>query len=431
MKKYRKVWTPSGLQDGPMNSLVGKGESIINFNTGKAALVTDGRKGIDNQPSSVKPNDDNVIAGNDIDWIGYKNGNSTRPITFADQMAPISAQIQAIDDLGNRAKISKLSSLAKRTAQFQQDQINKAKQPLLAEAKNIADRQELQHNLENDPRYGAMFANKGKDGIPKFDGGLDAFGRMLPNIIQSGAGLAQLLHYAKEPVQYHNTYVDSPYSNKGLQELNKLRFDPYPAIQASREAERRNAYGLSQAGGLSGSQRFLGRIGLALDNQRNAANAFTTAQQQNNAYRQAYAQALLNEGNQIATRKQSANQHDWQDFVSAHGRKTKGIEGGLYNLINAANSAYQNQFKYNTWQQTNALYNQQLALDKQRVENDLENARANLAIQKQIANTYLTPTLTGNTTIDYLGAGAAQNRLRQSYENFISNLPVWLKTYRK
>jgi len=31
-------------------------------------LVDKGTKGVDNQPSSVSPNDDNVIAGNDVDW---------------------------------------------------------------------------------------------------------------------------------------------------------------------------------------------------------------------------------------------------------------------------------------------------------------------------------------------------------------------------
>jgi len=71
-----KVWTPSGYRNGHINSMVGKGESIINFNTGKGTLVTKGTKGVDNQPSSVHPDDNNVILGNDIDW--------TNGIKFAD-----------------------------------------------------------------------------------------------------------------------------------------------------------------------------------------------------------------------------------------------------------------------------------------------------------------------------------------------------------
>ena len=82
----KKVWTPNGYQVGPTNSLVGKGESIINYSNGTGSLVTKGTKGVDNQPSSVQPNDDNVIAGNDIDW---SNG-----MKFSDQIAPLTKKLE-------------------------------------------------------------------------------------------------------------------------------------------------------------------------------------------------------------------------------------------------------------------------------------------------------------------------------------------------
>ena len=40
MINANKVWTPNGYQYGPVNSLVGKGESIIDYTNGTGTLVT-------------------------------------------------------------------------------------------------------------------------------------------------------------------------------------------------------------------------------------------------------------------------------------------------------------------------------------------------------------------------------------------------------
>lgn len=61
MIKANKVWTPNGYQEGPVNSLVGKGESIIDYTNGTGTLVTKGKVGVDNQPSSVHEDDSNVL----------------------------------------------------------------------------------------------------------------------------------------------------------------------------------------------------------------------------------------------------------------------------------------------------------------------------------------------------------------------------------
>lgn len=91
MLKGNKVWTPNGYQAGPVNSLVGKGESIIDYTNGTGTLVTKGKVGVDNQPSSVRRDDNNVIAGNDIDW---SNG-----MKFSDQVAPLTAKLQMYNDI--------------------------------------------------------------------------------------------------------------------------------------------------------------------------------------------------------------------------------------------------------------------------------------------------------------------------------------------
>lgn len=128
----RKVWTPGGYAQGPTNSLVGKGESIINYNNGTGTLVTKGKVGVDNQPSSVSPDDDNVIAGNDVDW---SNG-----LKFSEQIAPYTQSLNMINKVEQKAGQSKLSSLAKQTAKVQGEQLQQIKAPLLEQMKQITDR---------------------------------------------------------------------------------------------------------------------------------------------------------------------------------------------------------------------------------------------------------------------------------------------------
>ena len=184
--------------------------------------------------------------------------------------------------------------------------------------------------------------------------------RMMPTALGTLAGLAQLNRWGRTPIQYHDTYQESPYSTRGLNELASLRYDAYPAVRAMQDAERRGAYANEQAGGMTGGQRYMGRIALGMGAMQNAANVYSAAQQQNNAYRQQYANALLNEGNQIAQRRQNAAQHDWADYVAAHGRKTKGIETSVANILNQINSGYANEFKYRTWRDTARMYQQEL-----------------------------------------------------------------------
>ena len=119
----QKVWTPNGYQVGPTNSMVGKGESIIDYTNGTGTLVTKGKVGVDNQPSSVRQDDRNVIAGNDIDW--------TNGMKFSQQIAPLTARLQMYNDIEKKAnKKPSMSSLSKQTMQLQSAQLERAKAPI-------------------------------------------------------------------------------------------------------------------------------------------------------------------------------------------------------------------------------------------------------------------------------------------------------------
>ena len=370
--KTNKVWTPNGYQQGPVNSLVGKGESIIDYTNGTGTLVTKGKTGVDNQPSSVKMDDDNVIAGNDIDW---SNG-----MKFSDQVAPLTARLQMYNNMEKRVnKKPNLSSLSKQTIQLQKSQIDRAKAPILSAMKKITDRQQAQHDVENQynevPMYkkgksessgkkAGFFNNlwnsvgdyfgKQKTGAGKVPQSWLINGRLIPAIAEA----RMLQHWKNEQPKMPSIYAPNRYANSALSALNRLSVDPYSQIQALNDKERQAYYGIQQNGGYTGGQRQAARVALALGNAKTAADILNNTQLQNNAYRQNWAEAALQEGSQDASRRQSAAQYAWDAYNRAHGAKTKGIETHLANLGAMWQKYYADKIKNKQYEDILNIYQQ-------------------------------------------------------------------------
>lgn len=341
MLKGNKVWTPNGYQSGPVNSLVGKGESIIDYTNGTGTLVTKGKVGVDNQPSSVSVNDNNVIAGNDVDW---SNG-----MKFSDQVAPLTAKLQMYNNIEKRAgKKSELSSLSKQTMELQKNQLDRAKAPILQAMKNITDRQEKQHQIED---YAAQIKhNCGKD---RFDNGkslLDKTKQTISSWTKSGKGKVSnsmldlgyafpalletqmLNHWRRESPVMPNIYAANKYAPIALQTMAGNRVSANPILEKLYAQDRQAAYQLANSGGYTGGQRQANRVALALGNQRNVADALMNVQEKNAAYKNAYAEMAARLGDSDAQRLQQSNQYGWEAYNRAHGAKTKGIETHLSNL---------------------------------------------------------------------------------------------------
>lgn len=334
MLKGNKVWTPNGYQAGPVNSLVGKGESIIDYTNGTGTLVTKGKVGVDNQPSSVRRDDNNVIAGNDIDW---SNG-----MKFSDQVAPLTAKLQMYNDIEKRAgKKSDLSSLSKQTIELQKNQLDRAKAPILQAMKNITDRQEKQHQIED---YAAQIKhNCGKD---RFDKGKSFWksyttggkGKVSNLMLDTGYALPALLetqmlnNWRRENPVMPNIYAANRYAPIALQTMAGNRVSANPILEKLYAQDRQAAYQLANSGGYTGGQRQANRVALALGNQRNVADALMNVQEKNAAYRNAYAEMAARLGDSDAQRLQQSNQYGWEAYNRAHGAKTKGIETHLANL---------------------------------------------------------------------------------------------------
>lgn len=341
MLKGNKVWTPNGYQSGPVNSLVGKGESIIDYTNGTGTLVTKGKVGVDNQPSSVSVNDNNVIAGNDVDW---SNG-----MKFSDQVAPLTAKLQMYNNIEKRAgKKSELSSLSKQTMELQKNQLDRAKAPILQAMKNITDRQERQHQIED---YAAQIKhNCGKD---RFDNGKSLWdktkqtisswsksgkGKVSDSMLDLGYAFPALLetqmlnHWRRENPVMPNIYAANRYAPIALQTMAGNRVSANPILEKLYAQDRQAAYQLANSGGYTGGQRQANRVALALGNQRNVADALMNVQEKNAAYRNAYAEMAARLGDSDAQRLQQSNQYGWESYNRAHGAKTKGIETHLANL---------------------------------------------------------------------------------------------------
>ena len=334
MLKGNKVWTPNGYQAGPVNSLVGKGESIIDYTNGTGTLVTKGKVGVDNQPSSVSINDNNVIAGNDVDW---SNG-----MKFSDQVAPLTAKLQMYNNIEKRAgKKSELSSLSKQTMELQRNQLDRAKAPILQAMKNITDRQERQHQIED---YAAQIKhNCGKD---RFDSGKSFWksyttggkGKVSNLMLDTGYALPALLetqmlnHWNRENPVMPSIYSANRYAPIALQTMAGNRVSANPILEKLYAQDRQAAYQLANSGGYTGGQRQANRVALALGNQRNVADTLMNVQEKNAAYRNAYAEMAARLGDSDAQRLQQSNQYGWEAYNRAHGAKTKGIETHLSNL---------------------------------------------------------------------------------------------------
>jgi hypothetical protein len=59
-----------------------------------------------------------------------------------------------------------------------------------------------------------------------------------------------------------------------------------------------------------------------------------------------------------------ANQFGYNAYTAAHGRKVKGVETGIANILNSMNNAFANEFKYRMGNKTLGMYQQSLDNEK-------------------------------------------------------------------
>lgn len=179
-------------------------------------------------------------------------------------------------------------------------------------------------------------------------------------------GLGALMGYdqymqAKKDTPYRpNTYVANPYEGRALDILAGLNINQYPIMNQLRNAEARSNYALNNSGGLSGSQKYLGRIANTRNTQASIADALMKIQEQNNAYKAQYGNALMQAGAQSAANRMNALRADNDVYMRSAAARQQGMQTGLYNMQNNLQSWLANMFKYNQFKDTLGLYQQNL-----------------------------------------------------------------------
>lgn len=333
--EYGPVWTPNGVSYGPVNSYAGKGETIADLDKGEASLITEGTKRVDNIPTPAQDGDNIVIYGNLI--------NPITGISFADQVAPLTAELEALNKIKNNKG-------DKQTQQVQEREINKAKQPILEQMDNIAMIQEIVQGYACGKSKGYKCGkSKGyKCGKSKgYDIGKEAYLSVLPGLAEMAVGLNQSYNYKKQTPMAFNPYVPNKNASAALDELASLRYDPYNEIQTLKDQERQAIYNYNQAS-MSPGQRIAMLSQLNDNKMRNKAAILANAQQINNQYSQSKAQASLQQGEQEAAREQQGNTSHDDMFAKSIASHMKGIETGWQTMLKGLNASVGN-YLNNYW----------------------------------------------------------------------------------
>lgn len=186
----------------------------------------------------------------------------------------------------------------------------------------------------------------------------------IPSLATALAGYSQYNRANNEDIKGSNIYAPNTYAQMALRGLASQRLDPYAYMRPMYDAERRGAYQMNNSGGMSGGQRQLGRVALALGSQQNIADTLRNIDEKNLGYKQQYYSALLNEGDRDATRRQSASQYDFDTYAKAHAAREQMRQMGVRNMLSALWQNEANRFKRDMGNKQLALYGRQLNNDQ-------------------------------------------------------------------
>lgn len=188
------------------------------------------------------------------------------------------------------------------------------------------------------------------------------------NAIASGltalGGLSQILQAKNQSLNRPTTYAPNQYERQALTTMASRRANVYPQLQAMRDVEARNRWAIRNSGGLTGAQKYLANVASGIGLQRNYANVIDAANQLNNQYKGEWANAALQVGSQNAQRMQNSNQYRDEAYAKAHGARTQMEQVGMFNMLNAIQQFYANEFKRHQFERTMGLYDQDYRYNK-------------------------------------------------------------------
>lgn len=178
----------------------------------------------------------------------------------------------------------------------------------------------------------------------------------IPNALGALASIGQMIQAGKQSIKTSNSYAPNKYAGRALNTLASLDINEQPGLQQINKAARYADYGVNNSGGLSGSQKYLGRLANANNVYTNYLKFLSDVQAQRNAYKSQYASTAATIGAQEAQNRQNANQWDLDYYSKAHAAKLGGIQMGLRNLMDYINHWSADASKLNQFNKMYDLY---------------------------------------------------------------------------
>lgn len=224
--------------------------------------------------------------------------------------------------------------------------------------------------LNNTPK-GDGKTPKGNGNIPEDDGNTRnpnaRYTGWIPELATQAINLAAFLRHRNSDIMKPDIYHHNPYETAGLSRLANLRINNYPIAKEMRDAERRGAYQIRNAG-TSPGQWANQRIALALGTQNNIAKLFSNNQMQNNAYQSDWAKSALAAGENTRNARMKANEYGWNQFIAAHGARELNSSKYMDAIAQTLGQGYSNWWKWNQWRDTMSRYDQAYDLENKKLK---------------------------------------------------------------
>lgn len=287
------------------NALVGKGETIVDGNTGNMTEVTSGSAvGTDDVPAIIKPED--AIAGNKRN---PRTGN-----TFAEDMKPLTRMESKL----KRNTERNIRSIADNTEKLVKSYTQPLANIIISEQANVI-------NDKNKAKYA-----DGKNFGDYATNALTTVGTLAPSIWNTIQG-AQ----APETVSTNQLYAPNQYAQSAITKMSKRRYNVNPELEALKSLERRQRYGaraLGSEGGINRAMDLAGALGLA----RQASNIYANKQNIDNDYIAQQANMMASLGTQEASNQSNAMRTAYD--INARNRATQKAyqQAGLQGFSNYA-----------------------------------------------------------------------------------------------
>ena len=345
---YGKIETERGTEYGPIQGIAQPREGIVNYDVPYTHYLGS------TNPNVKEPRIDNIPVGSNFDFgkdfiLGNKpyEGKKGNP-TYA--------------DLGRNAlKQNEVINQKREAGQATPED----EQTYMKNWKYLRSLGESQMRSTNGK---SLLADKGKN-VRKY-----SFGGWLKNNSREFSplvGLAARLPYAiaeqraanaEEPYA-QNSFVPNATANSALNILGNLRYDPSAQLAEMIRVAGQNRYNINTAGNLSAGQR--AALSTSANNQLFSQRGaiLADAYNKNAAYKQAYANALMQHGQSEATRAQQALATQQEQYRQAVGAKQKWQEQARKNWYTIAGQTLQD------WS-TNSYQNKMLDLWNKQAETD-------------------------------------------------------------